>query len=635
MTGLPSLLPTLLGYGVGFTAPSDTEPWDVLLGGYRFMLAASVDNPFIRRGAPYRSDQINFSGEPGETALGFWWQRSQSTWHLGTGSPTFDGPGSGTPDIASARYADSYGIDPWTPGEISLLHDTANIQTVISVPVGPVAADNAAGATFVYWSDQDRFYQWSETGGVVVATGAWTTITSMCSNGVSVYCSDNAQIIGFTPSGTFQYYTGLTGTRFCLRWAKQRLMFAQDASIYELSIAGPTAALPAPLFTHPNPSWVWTDIVAGPGAIYASGYAGSTSAVYKFVLSTSGALPVLTAGITACELPDGEQALCLLTYLQLFIAIGTSRGLRVCSFSDTDIALAPLTIENVGPVRDVMGWDRFLYTTCDDAGQGFAGLARVDLSSEVATSRYAWAPDVRANDDVAGFGGVTGTVLGLVMWQDAANDPTPVFSVTGAGLYARHYQRLAQSGSLTSGRILFGMSDLKIFQRMSITTGGQGTVTFSTGTDSDTGDVARATIDTGARDRIEVDIGSTRGSTLTVGLALTRSSLFVGPKVLSWSAKALPSQPREEQFLVPLRCYDHVENGFGETSYDSAIEISDGIADLVRTQEPTTFQTFFGKSVDDWRTWVVQIEDHEFRQVTCDGGWGGLLTVSLRTVIGE
>lgn len=632
---LPSLLPTLLGYGLGFTAPSEAEPWDVLLGGYRFMLAASPENPFIRRGAQYRSDQVNFSGEPGETALGFWWQRSQSTWHLGTGSPTFDGPGSGSPDIASARYADSYGIDPWTSGEISLLHDTQLLQVTLgSAPQGPVTAFNAAGSGFVYWSDEERFFQYSDGGGTIVATGAWATITSMTSNGTSVYISDDAQIIGFTPSGTFQYYTGLTGDRFCLRWAKQRLMFAQDASIYELSIAGPTGPLPAPAFTHPNPNWVWTDIAQGPGAIYASGHAGSTSAVYKFVLTTDGALPTLSAGITACELPDGEQALCLQSYLQLFIAIGTSQGLRVCSFSDTDIALAPLTIEGVGAVRDVVGWDRFLYATCDDAGQGCAGLARVDLSAEVATSRYAWAPDARANGDPAAFAPVTGAVTGVAMYVEPTGE-TPVFLVGGSGLYGVHFTRLGLSGFLTSGRIYFGMSDLKIFQRMSITTGGQGIVSFFTGTDSDTADISRATIDTGVRDRIEVDIGSTRGSTLTVGLGLTRSSITVGPKVLAWAAKALPSQPREEQFLVPLRCYDHMENGFGETSYASAIEISDGIADLVRTQEPTAFQTFFGDNVSDWRTWIVQIEDHEFRQSTSEGGWGGLLTVSLRTVIGE
>jgi hypothetical protein len=627
--GLPSLLPTLIGYGVSGATATVSEPWDVTLGGYKFMLAAGPENPFIRRGAQYRSDQVNFSGEPGEVALGFWWQRSQDSWHFGTGAPTFDGTGSGTAAVAAGRFADSYGVDPWTPGRVSLLHDTDLVHTV-SADAKDLVAFTSGGVEKIAWLDGLSANLWDGTTYTTAAKAppAWKSLTT---DGTSLYYTDGVIVFYDTTGSDVTLYTGMTGTTFVLRYAKQRLMLGVDNKIYELDTTAVGAALPTELFKHPNPDWVWSDIVGGPGAIYASGYAGTTSAIYKFVLdATTGALPTLAQGITACELPAGEKALCLKAYLQLFIAVGTSQGLRVCSFSETDIVLSPLTVVDAGPVRSVTAWDRFLYATCDDAGSGSVGLVRVDLSAQTDTDRYAWAKDARGNSDPAGFTAVIGESTSVVMF-----DGMPAFLSPSNAVYSVSSTRLCESGSITSGRILFGMADYKVFQRGSFTTSGTGSVALSTGTDSDTGDVARTTIDTAVVNRIEVEIGSTRGSTLTVRLDLTRATTTAGPELLSWTMKALPSQPREDQFLVPLRCYDRVENAFGETSYASAIESLDAVETLKRTQQPTIFQTFFGDNVDDWRTWVVQVDDYEFRQTTSDGNWGGLLTVSLRTVSGE
>jgi hypothetical protein len=102
--GVLSTFPTQIGFGSSGFSSVLSSPFDVKIGDLEFMLAVGPENPLIRRGAEYRSQQVNFSGDPGETALGFWWQREQSTWHNGAGNPTFDGPGSGDPDIASGRY---------------------------------------------------------------------------------------------------------------------------------------------------------------------------------------------------------------------------------------------------------------------------------------------------------------------------------------------------------------------------------------------------------------------------------------------------------------------------------------------------------------------------------------------------
>jgi hypothetical protein len=630
---IPALIPTGVGSGVTGSTQSASEPFDVSLGGYRFMLAASPENPMIRRGAAYRSDQINFTGDPGEQALGFWWQRSQDTWHYGAGAPTFDGVGSGDPSIALGRYADSYGIDPWTAGEIKLLRDTDRISSLINDDTAGldlvVAADAVTGEEFLYWGDGENLCQWDGES-LVEADLGWGGILSVASDGVNLYLvDDDGEVWAVTPSGVEHLYTGVTGSQARIHWAKQRLILTVDNRIYELATDATNDPLPTALFEHTNANWVWLDVEGGPGAIYACGFAGTSSAVFKFVLDTDGVLPTLTAGITACEMPDGETALSMKSYLQLFIGIGTTAGLRVCQFQDTDIILSPLTIEGAGRCAGITGFDRFLYATVEDAGQGFAGLARVDLSAEVAPGKYAWAKDARANTDAFSFSGVTGVGLACTMFLGQ-----PAFSVHTDAVYTVSSDRYVESGLLTSGRILFGMADFKIFQRASFTTGGQGLVALSTGVDSATASVPRVSINTTVQDRIEVDIGSQRGSTLTVGLQLTRGDLNKTPTVLSMSLKALPSQPREEQWIVPLRLYAVVENQFGEPQYQSVIDVLDEISDLVRYQRPTVYQTYFGRP-EDWRTWVVQVEDFEFRQLTAEGDWGGVLTVSLRSVRGE
>ncbi len=627
---IPALIPTVIGYGLsGLEPPSQAEPWDVMVGGLRFMLAAGPNTPLVRRGAEYRNTDVNFSGEPGEVALGFWWQRSQSGWQLGAGAPTFDGPGSGTGDIASLRYNESFGVDPWTNGQLSLLKDVDTIDTASADAAELVAYTDASGDPAVAWRDGTAVKSWDGTTVTTFDPGPpdWQSI---CSDGTNLFYVDG-DVVYYDKYGVDTTpYIGLTADAYLIRFAKQRLMLAGDNNLYELDRDQIDAALPTPLFTHPNPEWVWTDIVGGPGALYASGYAGQSSAVYKFVLEDDGGLPALTAGgVVACELPDGERVLCMRPYIGAFIALGTSAGLRVCSFAGTDIGLAPLTVENRGEIRSVTAWDRFLYASCDDAGEGNAGLVRVDLSAQTEFDRYAWAPDLRANtDSPTGFIGVAGTCNSTAMF-----DGRPVFIIPGTGVFVEAETRLVPSGYLLSGRILFGMADPKIFQRASVTTSGQGTVVLSTGTDSDEANIDRITIDTTIRNRLEADIGSTRGSTLTVGLALTRSAEDAGPIVLSWAVRALPSQPREEQLLIPVRCFDRVENRFGETQYGDAWTVLDQLSELVRYQTPVILQFFVG-DVEKWRTLVVQVADFQFEQVTSEGSWGGIVTLDCRTVVG-
>src|SRR6185295_14631686 len=213
----------------------------------------------------------------------------------------------GQSEVAAGRYADSWGIDPWEAGEISLAFDVDMFASASSSAKELCAFTMSTGLDAVAWIDGTAAKAYN---GVSVFTfdpggPVWQSI---CSDGTNLFYTDGDLVYYDNYGVDTTPYIGMTGDTYIIRYAKQRLLLGGDNNLYELDRTQVNAALPSPLFTHPNPEWIWTDIVGGPGAVYASGYAGSSSAVYKFILEDDGGLPVLTSGgVVACELPDGEQ----------------------------------------------------------------------------------------------------------------------------------------------------------------------------------------------------------------------------------------------------------------------------------------------------------------------------------------
>ncbi len=617
------------------------------------MLAVGPDNPLIRRGAEYRTQQVNFSAEPGETALGFWWQREQSTWHYGADNPTFDGPGSGDPDVAVARFASSYGINVWEPDELSLCDDVSQIQSSASAITGIVNANMFGPPESVFWAIGDTLHEFLSNGSTNSIDGSdpgngWGNIGSLASDGSMLWILDNTadSLWGYGdvagdntgPRQAVELYTGMPNATQSniIRYAKQRIIAGYDNELYEITHRTTTTVFAGtPFFEHPKLGWTWTDVCEGPGAIYASGYLGSKSAIYKFVLEQDGALPSLSAGILALEMPAGEIIYKMFPYLGVFIGLGTSEGVRICSFADTDIALAPLTYESELPVSGLTGWSDYLYAAVADAGEGFAGLIRIDLSKEIEPGRFAWANDMRANTSATEFVGVTtATAPGRVTTLLGR----PVFMVNGSGVFCRQNTRRAPYGALTSGRMLFGMTDRKHFLRIAMSGTGGGSATLLTGVDSSEANLPQTTVDFSQLNDVDLLMSGLAGSSLTIGLTLTRdvSDLNLGPTVTSYRAKALPAQSREEQWILPLRCYDRTELGSGATDYGIARDKIAALREMVRTQEPVLLQTFFGDPVNDWTSTVVSVSNFEYRQVQAEpsASWGGILTVDLATLGG-
>jgi len=98
---------------------NQTTAYDIAIGGLPFIFAKDTDRPYQRQTAPYRKQQFDNSKEPGEQSLQGWWIRSQSSFHRGAGIKYYD-PSAGEEILY--RFADSQGVNVWTPGQVTLLN---------------------------------------------------------------------------------------------------------------------------------------------------------------------------------------------------------------------------------------------------------------------------------------------------------------------------------------------------------------------------------------------------------------------------------------------------------------------------------------------------------------------------------
>jgi len=395
---------------LGITADSSVwtntdVAYDVALGGMPFIYAVSDARPYIRQTAPYKKDQFDSNKEPGEQSLTGWWIRSQSSFHSGTGIKFYDPDGGET---TAHRFADSSNVDVFTKGQVTLLKETAALTGVSSGVYKLISIVDGSTDKILGWIPASTTINNYTSAGTAVAYTAVTAISpspldtailAIATDGIHLFIADNDHIYTgpiATPTTGYTKYYDFQGdkTNVVLSWVKQRLVAGIDASIYELTNAkGTTHNLPATAtYTHPNSAWVWTSISEGGSAIYAAGYAGTNGAIYKFTLNTAGVMPTLTSGIIAAQLPSGEYPLKIESYLG-YLVIGTNKGVRVASISDTsgDLSYGPLIIEAANTGLDFAFRDRFVYVTGSIGG--CPGLYRIDLGNELETLRFAYATD--------------------------------------------------------------------------------------------------------------------------------------------------------------------------------------------------------------------------------------------------
>lgn len=409
---------------------TDTSVWqntdvayDVAVGGMPFIYAISDGRPYVRQTAPYRKDQFDNQTEPGEQSLTGWWIRSQSSFQDGTGIEFYDPaiiPGEGT-----FRFKDSRAVDVWTPGEVTLLRNTASTHFT-------TGAIKSNGKPFqsvrtINWSNTDGVLLWDEydvdkiavdgtlTHFVDYTAGTDYPVYAICDDGVNAYWVTRIldsgvdktavykkPLVGNASTSATQLFkdSGIVVSEGVMEYIKDRIVMAINNKIYEFSTSA--SALPSPVYTHSDTDVVFTSITASGTAIYVAGFSGVQSFIYKFTLSTTtGAMPSLTSAITAAEMPVGEKIYKIEYYLG-YMLIGTSKGIRAATVSDDgSITYGPIIVETSQPCYDFAFRDRYAWCATGVAGQG--GVIRIDLGNDLGGLQFAYANDLWLDNSVTAF----------------------------------------------------------------------------------------------------------------------------------------------------------------------------------------------------------------------------------------
>jgi hypothetical protein len=379
-------IPFVLSNPAGSTNYSATgESYDVAIAGLPFFLLNSDDAPYRRVTAQYRKQQIDQSREPGEQTLTGWWLRSQSSFHYGQGIKFFEPI---QDESLRFQYTKSKGINVWTKGQATLLKKVNGYSAItngLQTNKRPYQS-----ARSIRYGTTDAVLIWDgykidkvEANGTVVSFVNYTPgtdypIYAVCDDGTFAYwvtnkTGTNRLQVNKRPldssaaaSEMFTHAT-ITVTNAVIEYTKERLVMCVNDKVYEFSSSA--TVLPTPVYTHSDDDHIFTSITSSGAAIYISGYSGIQSNIYKFTLSTAGAMPTLTSAITAAELPVGEIVFKIAYYLGN-MAIGTSQGMRMADASQLDgsITYGALIFESNQAVYDFAFRDRYIWAASSVEG---------------------------------------------------------------------------------------------------------------------------------------------------------------------------------------------------------------------------------------------------------------------------
>lgn len=690
ITPIPAEILSAGGGGGNYTLKDDS--YDVALNGLPFMLATNDQRPYIREVQDIKKPMFDNFAEPGEYSMMEWWLRSQDDFGGGQGV-LYQDP---SVDLRfNIKYNSSTGINPWKPGEISLLPQAISDQDALITPGTISTVRGYFGGAYslprAWYSVGAKLYSYDVTLGTstnILYSGAdpEVNIVSITSVGNKYYVANATGIYSGTGTGagTKLWNTGSSDT--VIGWVKGRLMAGIDNKVYELVTGGP--ALPTPVFTHLDTAWNWSAITEGPTAIYFAGSAYPSSSIYKFVLETDGAVPTLASGGTvAAPMPPGEEVNSLYCYLGTFMGISTNRGFRVGNVeTNGDVSYGPLLWEKQS--YDITGDDRFFYVKVtngidlnpdnpDPAPSTFPdyapddtevvdGIYRVDLGLAMqdqtgAAIRFAYSTDrffevledagdpsqgnmrLRAFDSIGdrflfgiyGSATLSGDDGYTALWPSDREEIEKVFPPASV---AEPYTKM-EEGFLQTGRVGFNTLEAKLFRFFSVRAPAPLEGNIDVDVIDDGGGVIRYITYTPAR---PPDVGDIPLSAIfepkeyiSLRLTLHRNGtdLTLGAIVGGWQIKALPAPIRQRVITMNLLCFDFQQDKTGqEVGYEGwALERIRAIEQLAQGGNSFLLQDLY----NDVAAQVV-IEQLQFAQYAPPGptssAYGGYLTVRLRTV---
>ena len=545
--------------------------FDVAIAGVPFMLAANPQLAYVRQTASIEKPQFDVSEQAGEQTLDQYWIRSQTSWHRGAGVRFYE-PGlsirtgylfdPGSDILSTQRFDSSAGVDINVRDEATLL----KAMSLTGASGGLAFATTGKltdGTDVVFTNEAGTIKRRTAAGTSTSYTGGTSPLTAVAVAGSKILVGHGSGIDVGDASGTTlaALWTIAAGATVVPYWCKERIIASIGPSLYSLTVAGGAIVAGDIIHTHADPSWVWTDVTDGPAAIYAAGYGGAVSSIYKFALiaASSGTLPILDQAYEIATMPTGEQVTSMKTYLGTYVGIGTSKGVRVALIDSTGggINYGPLSVETTNPVLSLEGNDSYIYAATTAAIDGNSGAYRINLGEILPheTLRFAYASDAQTHD--------TGTVCSIAFFGTTER---VVLGVVGKGIYTQSATVYEPSGYILSGRMRYNTVENKVFRqadmRVSLTAG---TVNLSA-VDEHGSEVSIATLNAANLDGTALGLQGIAGfheylqfrTTLTRGVSTTDT-----PTLNSLQIKALPAPKRQRMVQYPLNCVDNETDALG------------------------------------------------------------------------
>ena len=548
------------------------DVFPVAINGRPYMVDRSA-NAFNRQFDARVRDSVDQSSEPGESALNpqGLWRRSQSSWHYGAGQEYSD-----TADAEAYRFYTSKGVDVWNKGKLTLLPDTTKVYNTTNTNLYATTAGSR-----LYGTDGQSVLFTTDFVSVTTVTGTnASNIYSITSDGYNVFFSYADGNIDQTNAGTSaasDYITGITAGK--LAYVKGRLMVAgQGADKHKIwnivTAPGSNANNPSELFTHKNTNFEWVGFAGGQTHIYAAGHAGNISLIYKTQIQADGTS--LAIPTVAGELPQGEIITCIYGYLG-YIIIGTETGFRFCSATeDGNLVIGPL-VETGAAIAAFAGIGRYVYFGWTNFDTTSTGIGRMDISVFISVNQPAYASDLMA------------TTQGAVQDIHEFNG-SPLFTVSGQGVYTPHATELVTSGFLRSGIYRWGVPDAKFIPKLDLRCLPLvGSVTLSVASDGGTFHDFTTFAAAGAKEKT-FDGLEEKVFEAELKVTLTRSAAATtGPTLTRWMARAYAAPLRSQIFSVPLIMHHKLSINGREYWQDVDRELA-YLRDLVETPRVITYQ---------------------------------------------
>lgn len=622
--------------------------FDIAIASMPFIMAATDNTPYRRQTAEFRTQRVDQARDPGEQTLSGsgYWIRSQSSFHLGAGI-NYAEPIDGNSDEVRFRYKSSTGINPWTPGELSLLKSTTKVESFGGKVY--LFTINVSDTEYVIAVTQNA----TETKRIIryTTSGTPTTIadnTAITEKIIAAGLGGNDLYV-VTPTKVYRYSFGLASPTLrvdynintanavegTINYVKNRFVFAYNdvnGSTFVYELARQTgSAVNLSTLTAINGSatlpigFVFRAITESSAAIYVGGYSGSQGSVFKITVDNTGALTTMTSVLI---LPAGEQLLGLFGYLGTFLMVGTNKGVRVAIANDNgDLSYGPLVFEVSGGVYKFTAAGTYVWAGVENVIGGYSGTYRINLGSPLTNGSYAYASDISST--------ATGHVHGITHFANRV-----AFTVEGSGVWFEHATNLVETGEIVLAKIRFDTLENKAWKRIRVRT----PVTLYGDIDmfkvGPTSNIFIQSINEGEATNYDYDLATVFTDTsvdasFTLTLNRNSTTATTGAVVNGISIKALPTPTRARVLQIPLFLYDKETDKLGNiVGYEGYARARLQQLETLEAQGDTVIIQDFTNGGEPIEAVIEQVT---FTRTTPSArnysGFGGIVQVIARTVV--